>query len=138
MCEPLVKAIHQLAGCNGIAFAETEPKSSISVQSLQKLFHDTKPALLLGNRGIRGCSHIMSDKNGGSRPPSPPARQKTKKNSPPPPPSLQEILVEKVICIARGHSKFRILVFLHVDNLRFLFKGLMDNYDIYPSPNLTL
>ena len=37
------------------------------------------------------------------------------------------ILVEKVICVAPGHNKFRISVFLDVVHLRFLFKGLMAN-----------
>jgi len=34
------------------------------------------------------------------------------------------ILVKKVICVAPGHKKCRIFVFLSVAHLRFLFKGL--------------
>ena len=35
------------------------------------------------------------------------------------------IQVKKVICVAPGHKKCRILVFLSVAYLRFLFKGLL-------------
>ena len=37
------------------------------------------------------------------------------------------ILVKKVICVAPGHKKCRIFVFLSVAHLRFFFKGLLAN-----------
>ena len=37
------------------------------------------------------------------------------------------IMVKKVICVAPGHKKCRIFVFLSVAYLRFLFKGLLAN-----------
>jgi hypothetical protein len=37
------------------------------------------------------------------------------------------ILVKKVICVAPGHKKCRIFVFLSAAHFRFLFKGLLAN-----------
>jgi hypothetical protein len=45
----------------------------------------------------------------------------------PPQFELRGILVKKVRCVAPGHKKYRIFVFLSVAHLRFLFKGLLAN-----------